>query len=141
MNDPGLFAAIASLSGLSHDDRDSGRQVCVESRIRAGCWGIRYGNTLRLVVELVATLTIWRSRQSVIEKNRAIARCQAHSSQRGKIGWISVAVSGRISDCRRGDGPEIGEAGSLICRHASAEQIRDCDGGNDENDGDHNQQL
>jgi len=141
MNDAGFFAAVASLTGLTHDDRDSGGKVCVKSGLCTGCRRIRYGSTLRLVVELVAALLVGKSGQSVVEKNRTITSCKAQSSESWKIGWVSVAVGGRIRDSSSRNRSQVRETGSLIRRQASAEQIRNCDRGDDEDDGDNDQQL
>jgi hypothetical protein len=97
MNDAGLFAAIAGLPSLSHNDRISGCEVCVESRICTGCRGIWYRSTLRLVVKLVAALAVRRRRQSIIEKNRANACPETHSSKCRKIGRISPSRNGSPS--------------------------------------------
>jgi hypothetical protein len=66
VNDAGLFAAIAGLPSLSHDDRNGGCKVCIEPIICTAAGGFGIG-ALRLVIKLVVALAEWTESLDCIE--------------------------------------------------------------------------
>ena len=82
-----------------------------------------------------------RGGQCVVEQDSGIAIGCSDATQRRKARRKAVIVRGRINNGGAGDGPKIGDAGSLIRGHSSAKQVRDSDRSDDQYDGDDDQKL
>jgi hypothetical protein len=138
---PRLVAAIARLPRLADDDWHSRGEEFIESRRGAGWWRVRNGSALRLVVIYITTLVRWRSGQSFIQQDSAIAIGYSDPTHCRKTRGEAVIVRRGVNDGGTGDGPNIGDAGSLIRGYSGAEQVGYSDCGDDQYDGHHDQKL
>src|SRR5690348_3990718 len=126
---------------------------CAVQSNRLGADGIvanhaRRGRRRTYDVILIAALRGWairRSRKDVI--NQAGAGCVA---ERGSTVWsqrckrrreAEARIAGGIADLSRVKCTDRACCRGICCRHSRPQQVRDRDGGNDQNDRDHDQKF
>lgn len=77
----------------------------------------------------------WRSGQSVVKQDSAVAISYPDAAERGKAWRKAIIICGRIDDRGAGDGSNIRDTGGLVRSHSGAEQVWNSNRGDDQYDG------
>src|SRR2546430_1887486 len=105
-----------------------------EQNVRGGC-AARGSRQRKSVAALVASLKL---RVNLVVTSRAGRSC-AEVGQSSRE--TETRTRGRKSDFRRGDRTERTNRGRFVCCHFRLNQVRDCDGRDDQNDRHDDQQF
>src|SRR5580700_8447785 len=137
-----LVAEEPALAALSHRCRLAHNRVGLETSASADCRGCRGSHIGEEITALRGGCCCCRGQDRVNQNRRAAncnaARCASHSCQRP---WELHAPARRIGNRRSVDGTNRTDRRRLIGRHAGAQQVRNCDGRDNQNDRDDDQQF